>query len=193
MRRCGQQYPTLADAKAAAARRAEKSTKPGTWQGGACRAGCGQFHVSYLQPRKAPKPRVATVRRPAGSTGFPPAVRLLIRTRAGNGDPDQARCECCGRWLGRTGGQCHHRLGRQAGGSRLRNKPSNGLLACGTPFTGCHGEATAFRPHTKAKGFVLNSGQDPALVPVRLHGGARRVWLDDEGGYLLAAPQGVAA
>ncbi len=126
-------------------------------------------------------------------TGFPPAMRLLIRTRAGNGDPDNAICECCGRWLGRYGGQCHHRLARQSGGSRRRNRLSNGLLACGTPFTLCHGEATAFRQHMKDKGFVLNSGQDPALVPVRLYGGTRRVWLGDGGGYLLAPPAEVAA
>lgn len=126
-------------------------------------------------------------------TGFPPAMRMVIRTRAGHGDPENAVCECCGRWLGRYGGQCHHRLGRQSGGSRRRNRLSNALLACGTPFTLCHGEATAFRQHMKDKGFVLNSGQDPAAVAVRLYGGTRLVWLDDEGGYLLAAPRGVAA
>lgn len=131
--------------------------------------------------------------RPAKETGFPAAMRLAIRTRAGNGDPDEAVCECCAKWLGRYGGQCHHRLGRQAGGSRLRNTLPNALLACGTPFTGCHGEATAMKQHTKDMGFVLNSGQDPAMVPVRLHGGERKVWLGDAGGYLLAPPQGVAA
>lgn len=146
-----------------------------------------------LAPGK-PLTRTATPgHQPATETGFPPAMRLLIRTRAGNGDPDEARCECCGRWLGRRGGQCHHRLGRQSGGSRRRNKPSNGLLACGTPFTGCHGEATAFRQHMKDKGFVLNSGQDPAMVPVRLCGGTVWVWLDDAGGYLLAPPREAAA
>ena len=139
------------------------------------------------------KPGNTQPKRRTTETGFPPAMRLQIRTRAGNGDPENAICECCGRWLGRYGGQCHHRLGRQAGGSRRRNRLSNGLLACGTPFTGCHGEATAFRQHMKDKGFVLNSGQDPAMVPVRLHGGNRRVWLSDDGGYLLAAPQKVAA
>lgn len=161
-------------------------TKPMARGKGLARAG-SLTPVTRLQ-RTATQPKQRTT-----GTGFPPAMRMQIRTRAGNGDPENAICECCGRWLGRYGGQCHHRLGRQSGGSRRRNRLPNGLLACGTPFTGCHGEATAFRQHTKDKGFVLNSGQDPATVPVRLYGGDRPVWLGDEGGYLLAAPRGTAA
>ena len=131
-------------------------------------------------PRKAPR-----------DTGFTYAQRMKVRARAGNDNIEDACCECCGRWLGRYGGQVHHRCNRQAGGSRLRNRLSNAVLACGTPLTLCHGKCTALDEQMRAEGFVLDSGQDPLAEPIMLHGeqGGVTVWLDDDGKYLRERPE----
>ena len=123
-------------------------------------------------------------------TGFSAAVKLACRTRAGNGDPYEARCEACGRWLGMTGGQVHHRQNRQMGGSRLRNTIMNASLLCGNVYELCHGAATRLSDRMKAMGFVLLSTQDPAAESVMLHGqqSGVTVWLTPEGGYSAVSP-----
>jgi hypothetical protein len=136
-------------------------------------------------------------------------VKLQVRTRAGNGNPDDAMCECCGIWLGRRHGQVHHRVGRGAGGctDEVINGPANAALLCGTPLTGCHGKATAFEAEMGAddKGFWIGHGvtpeYDPRNVPVKLaseHGSGILAWLAADGkgpdgsGYLLKAPEAIA-
>jgi hypothetical protein len=131
-------------------------------------------------------------------TGFSPAVKLAVRTRAGHGDADCASCETCGRHLGRCGGQVHHRLNRQMGGSKLRDGIQNAGLLCGTPddYSTCHGKATRLDAHLKAAGWVLDSSQDPALESVMLHdasGGGMTVWLASDGTYALTMPRRGAA
>jgi hypothetical protein len=129
-------------------------------------------------------------------TGFPQSVKLAVRIRAGNGDPDEARCEACGRWLGRRGGNVHHRINRQMGGSKYRNTVQNAGLLCGTPLTLCHGDATAMDRDMLGAGWVLDSGQDPAQEPVMLFdasGGGRIAWLAADGTYADEAPKGAAA
>lgn len=128
-------------------------------------------------------------------TGFSAAVKLACRTRAGGGSAEDALCEACGRWLGRHGGQVHHRINRQMGGSRFRNTIVHAALLCGDPFTGCHGAATRLSGRMKAMGFVLLSTQDPAAEPVMLHGeqGGATVWLTKDGRYSAARPGDVAA
>jgi hypothetical protein len=143
-------------------------------------------------------------------TGFSRAVKLAARTRAGNGDPEDSRCECCGCWLGRDGGQVQHRLARASGGSSnpLVSSLSNAALLCGTSLTGCHGEAESRRPDRamKAKGFVIDHGVgpdfDPRYVPIALgsqFGSGMRVWLAEDGigdtgyGYLFQSPEVQAA
>jgi len=155
-------------------------------------------------PGVRPEARARETRNPAPKpsreTGFTAAQRLLIRTRAGSGDPEQALCEACGIWLGRAGGQVHHRQNRQMGGSRRRNRVSNGALLCGTPEVGDHGEATRLAPRMKEMGFVLESWQKPEQEPFMLHGeqGGLLVWADDSGNYVdedgnvLAAPERAA-
>jgi hypothetical protein len=130
-----------------------------------------------------PKPR---------RTGFSAAVKLGTRKRAGGGDPDEACCEPCGRWLGRYGGQVHHRQNRQMGGSKLRNGIQNAGLLCGTPASLCHGDATLGTEAMKDTGWVLRSGTDPASTAVTLHDG-RRVLLGADGQYKTAPAEGVAA
>ena len=143
--------------------------------------------------------------RPA-ETGFPRSVKLAVRKRAGNGDPDMALCEACGKWLGRRHGQVQHRVGRGAGGCRdeVINGPANAALLCGTPLVGCHGRATVFAADMGAedKGFWIGRGTtpefDPRNVPVKLaspHGSGILVWLAEDGkgpdgsGYLKQAPE----
>jgi hypothetical protein len=144
-------------------------------------------------PLKRSQPRHA---RPK-DTGFSQAVKLAVRTRAGHGDADCASCEACGRHLGRHGGQVHHRLNRQMGGSKLRNGAQNAALLCGTPddYSTCHGKATRLDAHMKAAGWVLESGQDPALESVMLHsaGSGMTVWLAGDGSYSLTMPERGAA
>lgn len=136
--------------------------------------------------RSTPIARTVTVtaaRRPRRDTGFSLAVKLLIRTRAGNGDPDQARCEATGAWLGRHGGEFQHIRARGMGGSRQRNNVGNGVLL--SPEA--HRLAESRDPGMHAMGFWLFSHESPQ--PVMLHGlqGGVLVGLDDEGHYLDAA------
>jgi hypothetical protein len=138
---------------------------------------------------KRPQPRHAKRK----DTGFSQATKLAVRTRAGHGDADCASCEACGRHLGRLGGQVHHRLNRQMGGSKLRNGIQNAALLCGTPddYSTCHGKATRLNAHMKGAGWVLESGQDPALESVMLHsagGGGMTAWLAADGSYSLTMP-----
>ena len=126
---------------------------------------------------------------PEAETGFSAAVRLAIRERAGGGDVNDARCESCNVWLGRYGGQVQHIVARMIGGSRRRNNISNGCLLCGNSLTGCHGLCEARDEHMRAMGFWRKSTDPPS--PLMLHGeqGGVTVWLDDEGGYSLTAPE----
>jgi hypothetical protein len=154
-----------------------------------------------------PKPKSAA-RKESGE--FSRAVKLAARTRAGNGDPDDSRCERCGCWLGRDGGQVQHRLARGSGGSSnpLVSSLSNAALLCGTSLTGCHGEAESRRSDRgmKDKGFVIDHGVgpdfDPRYVSIALgsqFGSGMRVWLAEDGigdtgyGYLFRSPLAGAA
>jgi hypothetical protein len=133
-------------------------------------------------------------------SGFSPRVRKLVRTRAGNGFPEQACCESCGVWLGEHGGQVQHRVARGSGGCKdpVINGPANAALLCGTAFTGCHGLAESRKPEHRmeARGFVIRHGKgpefDPRHVPLILLGDVQ-VWLSEDGRYLDEPPVEVAA
>ncbi len=129
-------------------------------------------------------------------TGFSPRVRKLVRTRAGNGYPEQACCEACGIWLGEHGGQVQHRLARGIGGSKdpVVGSAANAALMCGTAQSLCHGAAESRDPDRdmEARGFVIRHGKgrefDPRHVPLELLGGVR-VWLSEtEARYLYEPP-----
>jgi hypothetical protein len=111
-------------------------------------------------------------------TGFTAVQRQLVRKRAGNGDPAEARCEATGVWLGEHGGEIQHRRARGMGGSRLRNRLSNAALLSCEAHRICESRDTRMY----AMGFWLRAGDDPESKAIRLHG-RRLVWLDDEGSY----------
>jgi len=126
--------------------------------------------------------------------GFSPRVRLLVRTRAGGGDPHDACCEACGIWLGEHGGQIQHIVARGMGGTSnpVLKTAANGSLLCGTAQTGDHGRAERRDPEMKARGFWLPQGTDPRLAPMTLFGGVE-VWRSEDGRYLDESPQGSVA
>lgn len=143
----------------------------------------------------APAPK----RKPARDTGFPATVKLQCRKRAGNGVVEDAKCEACGIWLGRYGGQIQHRLARGSGGSSLPIVASvvNAALLCGTPASGCHGRAEDRDEEMRAWGFWLKHGDGwPDEVPIMLHsehGSGITVWLSADGEYGNEPPMGGAA
>jgi hypothetical protein len=190
MRPCGKPYESEE-----AARMSKRGQQAGARPERCRDRACGMWHVK-AQPGSS-APGLVTPRR---ETGFSYRVRLQVRTRAGNGEIEQASCESCGIWLGRYLGQVHHRLGRQAGGCKLAvvGCSANGLLLCGDPFTGCHGLATAFDERMLHAAFVLEHGNDPMVhdpryVSVMWHalaGSGVTLWLGANGetDYLLACP-----
>ena len=142
-------------------------------------------------PVTPPKPRPRM-------TGFPAAVKLAVRTRAGQGDPDAASCEACGIWLGREGGQIQHRVARGMGGTSLavNSSAANGALLCGTPFERCHGLCEKRDEGMNEEGFWLRAGEDPLETPILLqsrYGSGVTVWLGMDGEYHLQPPAGGAA
>lgn len=184
-------------------------------RGGALTRHAGANPYSTFKSPPVPLPRTEWLSRSGGAkprpnpgrsrnqhprdTGFSAAVRLVARTRAGNGDPDEARCEACSVWLGRFGGQIQHRLARRAGGSR--NDPEVGSVAnaavlCGTSADGDHGRAERREREMgpDGAGFWLRTGQRPSAEPILLAGvgGGVKVWLTADGGYSASAP-GVAS
>jgi hypothetical protein len=128
-------------------------------------------------------------------TGFPQAVRLKVRTRAGDGDPDEARCEATGVWLGRYGGEIQHRVARLSGGRGPKapwwfNTASNAALLS----KDAHRRAEAGDRHLIAAGFALDSTADATAEPIMLadanEGGGVKVWLGADGEYLFQPPAG---
>ena len=106
--------------------------------------------------------------KPRKHTGFSRTVKLACRARAGNGDAEQARCEACGIWLGRYGGEIQHRKARGSGGTSLGviDSTVNAALLCGSGAmrTGCHGLCEDRDEDMKKRGFWLKAGQDPAQL-----------------------------
>lgn len=135
-------------------------------------------------------------RKPKPRTGFPAKVKLAVRTRAGGGDPDEARCESCGTWLGRNDGEIQHLDARGMGGARLpiTNTIVNGALLCGSGSarTGCHGKSENRHLDMHRRGFWLRGNQVPGQVPVQLwtH---RWVYLLPDGTYGNEPQEGGAA
>jgi hypothetical protein len=131
-------------------------------------------------------------------TGFSPAVKLAIRTRAGNGDPDEARCEATGVWLGRYGGEIQHRVARGSGGRgskapRWFHTAANAALLSRDAHRQAEARQRDMGPD--GKGFWLRSTQDATAEPIMLHGqdGGMTVWLTEDGRYSPLSPAERAA
>jgi hypothetical protein len=131
------------------------------------------------------------------NTGFSPAVKLKVRTRAGDGDPDDARCEATGVWLGRYGGEIQHRVARLSGGRGPKapwwfNTAANAALLS----KDAHRRAEAGDRHLIAAGFALDSTADATAEPIMLadtnDGGGVLAWLTPNGHYSPEPPRGAA-
>jgi hypothetical protein len=180
MRRCGRRYKTEVDA----------ALSKGALVGGKTPfecplPGCGGWHLREAMPGE---PR-GLARKVQADTGFPPAVKLAIRARAGDGDPDNAVCEACGVWLGRYGGEIQHIIARGSGGTSLPEIGSvvNGCLLCGCAAlrTGCHGRCEKRDPEMNERGFWRLHGERPGTTPLEMHGrdGGFTRWLTPDGHY----------
>jgi len=141
---------------------------------------------SATTTRSGPVTSAASPRR---ETGFSRSVKLKVRTRAGNGEPEMALCEACGKWLGRRHGECQHLVARGMGGTSdpLLSTPANAALLCRE----CHQTAESRDREMGARGFWLPQGTDPRMVPMMLaseHGSGVLVWRSEDGRYLFEAP-----
>ena len=126
---------------------------------------------------------------------FTPAVKRLVRKRAGGGDSHAAVCEGCLRWLGPAGGEYQHRRSRGAGGCRdeVIQSAANCLLLCRL----CHMEAEERRRDLSqdGAGFWIGHGTgldyDPRFVGAMLGAlgsSGTTVWLSVDGEYLDRPP-----
>jgi len=160
---------------------------------------CARWHLRDAPGSRPVLSAAAPVRpqRARRETGFPRAVKLLARTRAGGGDPDRALCECCGKWLGRYGGEIQHRLARGIGGSR--SPVVNGICNAAVLCRPCHALAESRDPEMKAAGWYIEHGKgpehDPRLVPVKSRssdGWLVAGWLTADGRRVTECPEAAA-
>lgn len=116
----------------------------------------------------------------------PLAVRTAVLARAGD------RCERCGHTLKDPwrGYSLQHRRARGMGGSRRAdtNSAVNLGALCGSATTpdGCHHWVESHPVEAAAEGWRVAQHEDPAAVPVLLHG-VSLVLLTTDYGYQEAA------
>lgn len=186
---CGKGWATEAEAKASPRGQQDGAVIFACWL-----SSCPKWHV-----RSPPVPvKAVPAQRPGRETGFPAAVKLAVRKRAGPGEMDEARCEACGKHLGRYGGEIQHRLARGAGGSRstIVNGISNAALLCREE----HALAESRDEGMRLAGWWIRSGNgpghDPRFVPVTLMsatGEPVTAWLAEDGTYSSAPPKALAS
>lgn len=122
-------------------------------------------------------------------SGFSPRTAAVIIER------DHGRCFVCGRKvdLSQRGiaYSLHHRRPRGSGGSKLAwvDLPSNGIIACGSGTTGCHGWIESHRAEARDLGYLvpLNGIQLPSEVPVARWDASNLVYLTDNGWFAYAS------
>jgi hypothetical protein len=106
---------------------------------------------------------------------------------------DGHACVCCGRSVIGQVYSLQHRKRRSQGGT---NDPNNLITVLGDGTTGCHQRMDSRRDREDAaKGYTVQSWQDPAEVPVMVsseHGSGATVYLTSEGTYSYEAPAGAA-
>ena len=89
---------------------------------------------------------------------------------------DDHLCVRCGASLYGVEGSRHHRKLRSQGG---KNDTENLILLCGSGTTGCHGFVHANPAASRASGWIVRSGFDPATVPVLFPDGSWWRLLED--------------
>ena len=146
-----------------------------------------------LLAKSAPARTVAP-RKPARDTGPSRLVRSVVLER------DGYQCARCGKPAGPGIGpySLQHRKARGVGGD---SSLPNLLLLCGSALTLCHGEVESRDPlkrrEDQAKGYRLESYQDPALEPVmyfeRPDGPGFTAWLCDNGSLSFEPPGEMAS
>ena len=152
--------------------------------------------------RSAPMKRSPMPPRTAGLRSSPAAAKAVGQRRHTPRDtgPDRKTrqlvlerdgyaCVCCGRSIIGQFYSLQHRQARGAGGD---SSVPNLITMLGSGTTGCHGRVESrLHPEDHAKGYWLDSGQDPAAEPVMLfseHGSGITAWLTADGGYAFEAP-----
>lgn len=158
------------------AMRSKAAQVPGATIDENCR--CGMVHVNA--PAEPPDPN--------RNSGPSAAVRALCLAR------DGWACVCCGISIVGQRYSLGHRL---RAGQQGKPVPSNLITLLGWGGESHHGRIDSRRdPSDEAKGYSLRSGQNPLLVPVTVfspNGPGMTLWLGDDGKYLTAAPDGIAA
>lgn len=124
-------------------------------------------------------------------TGPDTNTRDLIKQR------DDWTCASCSKPITGIAGRDYsvqHRIARGPGGTSdpAINSPANLILLCGSATTGCHGIAESRDQTMHARGFWLNTWENPATFPVdhAVHGW---VLLLEDGGIEPITPLGGAA
>ncbi|MFI7125918.1 HNH endonuclease [Nonomuraea sp. NPDC050153] len=98
---------------------------------------------------------------PTSDSGPTSKVRAQVEARDGN------RCVKCGKSVARDEDSVHHRIPRGRGGT---NDVENLLLLCGTGTTGDHGWVEGNRAASYKLGYLVETGIEPADVPVLVAG-----------------------
>lgn len=103
-------------------------------------------------------------------------ARRIVAERA------KGRCELCGISEGERPLTFSHRMPKGLGGNWY---PSNGLRACGSGTTGCHGWIEHHPADAAAAGWRITRPESPYTSPAFLVLPWPGWWLlDDDGGYL---------
>lgn len=111
------------------------------------------------------------LRFPTSDTGPSAKIRAQVEARDGN------RCVKCGQPVARDEDSIHHRIPRGRGGG---NDVENLLLLCGTGTTRHHGWVEKNRAVSYKLGYLVETGIEPADVPVLVAGR----------GWMYASPDG---
>jgi hypothetical protein len=150
-------------------------------------------------PRQAPVALRVPVARTADHDVLPPSTDqrpglgrdtdLDAAARAAVLERDGYACVCCGRTVIGQPYTLQLRKPRSHGGD---TSPSNLLTVLDTGRTGCRARIDSHcDPSDEAKGYVVRSWDDPALVPVVVsgrHGTGCLVWLTPDGSYRTQPP-----
>lgn len=112
----------------------------------------------------------------SAASRFRPTTREAIVGR------DLFRCVVCGD----PTEQIQHRRPAMMGGSRQEwiHLPANGVLACGSGTSGCHGRMESFRMAARDCGLLLRPIEQAGSTPVWYEREEEWRFLDDAGGYL---------